>query len=154
MNDALVPLAIGAPAPPLEPARWLAPPSRPTDRVLLCFLPLAGAPVCTEDAKALSAAAPQLLAGVDAIVVASVDAAPHLRRFLDQQGGGALHACSDPELALAQRFGVAWPQRFAARASFLLDGCARGAGVVRAAAVHPIAFSRPLDRLASWLARG
>jgi len=150
MSRDLAPLAVGAPAPALDLAALAPPPPVAPRRVLLCFLPLAGAPVCAADAKALAAAAPDLLRAVDAIVVASVDAPAHLRRFLDEQGGARLHALSDPALALARAYGVAWPQRFAARATFLVEQ-----GSVRAAALHPIAFPRPLDLIRSWAsARG
>ncbi len=154
MNGALRPLASGAPAPAIDWSRVAPPPSRAPDRVLLCFLPLAGAPVCTGDARSLAAAAAELRAGVDAIVVASVDSTAHLRRFLDAAGGESLAAFGDPELALARAFGVAWPQRFAARASFLLEGDGRGGLVVRSGAVHPIAFNRPLEALRAWCVRG
>ena len=111
MNQRLTPLALGSAAPPLDFAALLPALQTAPRRLLLCFLPLAGAPVCTADVKSLAAAAPELLRGVDAIVVASVDGGDHLRRFLDEQGGSALHALSDATLALASAFGIAWPQR-------------------------------------------
>lgn len=145
MSRELKPLAVGAQAPALDLAALAPPLPLAPRRLLLCFLPLAGAPVCTADAKALAAAAPELLRFAEAIVVVSVDASAHLRRFLDEQGGARLHALSDRSLALARAYGVAWPQRFAARATFLVEQ-----GVVRAAALHPIAFPRPLDLIRSW----
>jgi len=149
MSRELLPLAVGAQAPALDLAALAPPLPLAPRRLLLCFLPLAGAPVCTADAKALAAAVPELLRMVDAIVVASVDASSHLRRFLDEQGGARLHALSDPKLALARAYGVAWPQRFAARATFLVEQ-----GIVRGAALHPVAFPRPLDVIRAWGARG
>jgi alkyl hydroperoxide reductase subunit AhpC len=157
MNETSQPLTSGCSAPPLPVAEWLPRPLREPERVLLCFLPLAGAPVCTTDVRALVAASEEFLRSVDAIVVASVDRGDHLRAFLDGQGGARLHACPDPTLELAAGFRVAWPQRFAARASFLVEadgGPLSAGGIVRAGAIHPIAFIRPLDRLRSWFPRG
>ncbi len=153
MNGALLPLAVGALAPSLPWSAARPALTTPPRRALLCFLPLAGAPVCTPDAKQLAAIASEWSGAGCPIVVASVDGLAHLRRFLDEVGGAALHAIGDPELELARAFGVAWPQRFAARASFLLEARSDGRFVVRAAAVHPIAFVRPLDALRAWRAR-
>lgn len=154
MNGELHPLLAGSPAPAIDWTCVAPAPQRAADCVLLCFLPLAGAPVCTADVKSLAEAAALLRAWVDAIVVASVDSTAHLRRFLDEQGGSALAALGDPELALARAYGVAWPQRFAARASFLLGSDRHGGLIVRASAVHPIAFSRRVDVLTEWCSRG
>lgn len=158
MNGSLTPLAVGARAPALDLAALRPALAAPPRQLLLCFLPLAGAPVCTPDANGLASVAEEWRAAACPIVVASVDAADQLRRFLDEQGGAALHALADRDLALARAFGVAWPQRFAARATFLLgaDGAADGVGggfVVRAAALHPIAFVRPLRELSAWRSR-
>ncbi|MBL8841206.1 MAG: redoxin domain-containing protein [Planctomycetes bacterium] len=150
MNGALVPLEVGARAPQLDLARLQPALAAPPRYLLLCFLPLAGAPVCAHDAKGLATVAAEWRGAGVPIVVSSVDGGDHLRRFLDEQGGAALHALSDGDLALARAFGVAWPQRFAARASFLLAADGDRHHVVRAAALHPIAFARPLVLIRYW----
>ena len=120
----------------------------------LCFLPLAGAPVCRDDVRALAAAAPSLGAPARPLVVVSVDAQDHLRRFLDEQcayggfDGRLLVAKSDPQLELARTFGVAHPGGFARRASFLLDGDGR----VLRSQIHSLGFVRPVSELLGWLA--
>ncbi len=153
MIPGLTPLPPGARAPnvvidvdgtPLDLATAL-----PRGGAWLFFLPLAGAPVCREDARALAAATDELGAADRPLFVASVDHAAHLRRFLDELGGTRLRAISDPALELARAYGVAWSQGFAARASFLIGAD----GVIRASAIHPIAWPRPLADLKSWMAR-
>jgi len=148
----LRPLAPGSPAPDLA---WqesgaivrLAARCREQGAFVL-FLPLAGAPVCVDDVRALAAAAAELGAPRRPLVVASVDRADHLRRFLDESGAQALAHTGDPELAVAESFGVRRPEGFAARASFLVGRDGR----IAASAVHPIAFPRPLTQLAEWIA--
>lgn len=114
---------------------------------LALFLPLAYAPVCAQDARALAAAAAEMGAPRRPLVVVSVDRGAHLRRFLDQCGGSLLAHRGDPGLEIAQAYGVRRGQGFAARASFLIGRDGR----VAAAAVHPIGFPRPLDLLRGWV---
>ena len=112
------------------------------------FLPLAGAPVCAADVRAIAAVAEKLGAPKRPLVLASVDRDAHLRRFLDECGGASLIARGDPTLELAASYGVRRPEEFAARASFLIGRDGRVVG----SAVHPIAFPRPLDVLLGWIA--
>ena len=112
------------------------------------FLPLAGAPVCTADVRALVAAAAKLGAPARPLVVVSVDRDAHLRRFLDELGGAQLGHHGDPTLEVAARFGVRRPEEFAARASFFVGRDGRVAG----SAIHPIGFPRPIDALLEWAA--
>jgi peroxiredoxin len=142
------PLAAGALAPELPLAGAAADAAR-TVGAFVCFLPLAYAPVCGEDVRQLARAAAELGAPRRALLVVSVDAAEHGRRFLRDLEADALVHVSDRELALATAFGVARREGVCERATFLLGPDLR----VVAGAVHPIGFPRPLALLREWLAR-
>ena len=145
-------LAVGSAAPPLswehgDARRDLATACRARGALVL-FLPLAGAPVCRDDVRAIAAAALELCAPARPLILVSVDRPAHLRRFLDEVGAQSLIACGDPDLSAARDFGVEHVGGFALRASFLIDREAR----VAAAAHHPIGFVRPIALLREWCA--
>ena len=142
------PLAAGALAPELPLDDAAAQAARAAG-AFVCFLPLAYAPVCGEDVRQLARAAAEVGAPRRPLLVVSVDAAEHGRRFLRDQDAGALTHVSDPQLALAAAFGVARREGICERATFLLAPDRR----VVAGAVHPIGFPRPLALLREWLAR-
>jgi peroxiredoxin len=139
-------LPAGAPAPGFAAPPALA--SAAEAGAFVLFLPLAGAPVCRADVLALKDAATTLGAPRRPLLVVSVDAAAHARRFLDELGAAALRHHPDPELALAAAYGVARRDGICERASFLVGRDGR----VAASAVHPIGFARPLATLHGWLA--
>ncbi|HET6162651.1 MAG TPA: redoxin domain-containing protein [Planctomycetota bacterium] len=142
------PLAAGALAPELPLDDAAAQAARAAG-AFVCFLPLAYAPVCGEDVRQLARVAAEVGAPRRPLLVVSVDAAEHGRRFLRDQDAGALTHVSDPQLALAAAFGVARREGICERATFLLAPDRR----VVAGAVHPIGFPRPLALLREGLAR-
>ena len=141
------PLAAGALAPELPLDDAAAQAARAAG-AFVCFLPLAYAPVCGEDVRQLARAAGELGAPRRPLLVVSVDAPDHGRRFLREAGAEALTHVSDRTLALATAFGVARREGVCERATFLLAPDRR----VVAGAVHPIGFPRPLALLRDWLA--
>jgi peroxiredoxin len=116
---------------------------------LVCFLPLADAPVCRDDVRQLARAAAELGAPRRPLLVVSIDRAAHGRRFLRENDAAALIHVADAKLELAAAFGVARRDGVAERATFLIGRDGR----VVAGAVHPIGFPRPLALVREWLAR-